>query len=256
MELNLSLNEAIKYHSESQKARVLTENWIENNLYCPHCGNINVKHFPNNKPVADFYCPICNCQYELKSKNGKIGGKINDGAYEKMITRITSNTNPDFLFMSYSMQNMAVEGLIFVPKYFFTPNIIEKRKPLSNTARRAGWIGCNILIDKIPEQGYIHIIKDGIIQQKQTVIEKIKKSSLLITHDINARGWILDILKCVNKINSQEFCLQDIYDFEAELALNHPNNNNIKPKIRQQLQLLRDKGFIEFLGNGRYIKLM
>jgi type II restriction enzyme len=29
-------------------------------------------------------------------------------------------------------------------------------------------------------------------------------------------------------------------------------NNNVKAKIRQQLQFLRDKSAIEFIGRGRY----
>jgi type II restriction enzyme len=32
----------------------------------------------------------------------------------------------------------------------------------------------------------------------------------------------------------------------------HINNNNVEAKIRQQLQLLRDKGFIEFAERGNY----
>jgi len=38
------------------------------------------------------------------------------------------------------------------------------------------------------------------------------------------------------------------------LQAKHPQNQNVKPKIRQQLQILRDRGFIEFLGNGYYRK--
>ncbi|HDT15115.1 MAG TPA: hypothetical protein ENN55_02790 [Firmicutes bacterium] len=33
----------------------------------------------------------------------------------------------------------------------------------------------------------------------------------------------------------------------------HPENRNIKPKIRQQLQFLRDKGYLYFEGKGRYV---
>ncbi|MBI5242579.1 MAG: hypothetical protein HY922_02705 [Elusimicrobia bacterium] len=32
----------------------------------------------------------------------------------------------------------------------------------------------------------------------------------------------------------------------------HPNNRHVRPKIRQQLQVLRDLGFVAFLGRGRY----
>jgi type II restriction enzyme len=32
----------------------------------------------------------------------------------------------------------------------------------------------------------------------------------------------------------------------------HPDNRHVPDKIRQQLQVLRDLGFVEFLGGGRY----
>lgn len=147
--MNLNFNSTIieSYYSNSQIARILTENWVSENMYCPRCGNIYIKHFENNRPVADFYCPYCKNEYELKSKNGSLGHKITDGAYETMIRRITSNENPDFFFMNYSREKLIVKDLILIPKHFFVPDIIEKRNPLKASARRAGWIGCNILLD-------------------------------------------------------------------------------------------------------------
>ena len=46
----------------------------------------------------------------------------------------------------------------------------------------------------------------------------------------------------------------DVYAFEGLLGQKHPQNHHVRPKIRQQLQLLRDKGFIDFLGHGMYRK--
>lgn len=46
-----------------------------------------------------------------------------------------------------------------------------------------------------------------------------------------------------------------MYAFEDKLKIKYPNNNFIKDKIRQQLQILRDKGIIEFTGRGIYKKL-
>jgi len=255
--MNLMLNTTLasNYKSNTQIARVLTENWVVQNMYCPHCGNNQIKHFENNLPVADFYCPICCNEYELKSKNGKLGRKITDGAYSTMIERITSNNNPDFFFLSYSKQNMVVNDFIFVPKYFFVPAIIEKRKPLAESARRAGWIGCNILIDKIPKQGKIPIISNGSLEDTNIVIKKVKESAKLKTNNIDTRGWLFDILNCVNNL-PKTFTLNQVYEFEKALQAKHPSNNNIKPKIRQQLQFLRDKGFIIFLGNGKYEKVL
>lgn len=255
MELNFDNSLVNTYHSGSQIARVITEKWVADNMFCPRCGRLRIEHFPNNKPVADFYCPECHSEYELKSKNGVISHKVNDGAYETMIQRITSNENPDFFFMSYSKEKLCVMDFVLVPKYFFVPDIIEKRKPLAETARRAGWTGCNILVDKIPKQGRVEIISNGVIQSVSDVVNKVNRSGFLETKDIAARGWLLDILQCVNQIATEKFLLADIYAFESKLSQKHPQNHNIKAKIRQQLQLLRDKGFIEFLGNGVYKKL-
>lgn len=256
--MNLEFDNSIikNYHSGTQIARVLTENWVNENMYCPRCGNLHITHFENNRPVADFYCPSCNNEYELKSKNGSLGHKINDGAYNTMIDRITSNDNPDFFFMSYSKSELKVKDFVLIPKHFFVPEIIEKRKPLALTARRAGWVGCNILIKKIPEQGRINIISNGEIIDINSVVKKVNKSNQLAVRDINSRGWLMDVLNCVNIISSQVFTLEEMYNFENILHMKHPQNNNIKPKIRQQLQFLRDKGFIEFLGKGRYRKIL
>ena len=60
------------------------------------------------------------------------------------------------------------------------------------------------------------------------------------------RAWISDILFCIEELNKNEFKLRDIYDFEEHLSKIHSNNNNIKAKIRQQLQILRNRGILEF----------
>jgi len=59
-------------------------------------------------------------------------------------------------------------------------------------------------------------------------------------------------MNIIDSFESKEFSLSDMYAFENDLKLLHPENNNIKPKIRQQLQFLRDKGYLEFLEKGRY----
>lgn len=255
--MNLDFNVQLieNYHSAAQSARVLTENWFETNMFCPRCGNKHIKHFENNRPVADFYCSHCHSEYELKSKQGGLHKKINDGAYDTMIQRITENNNPDLFCMRYEKSNNRVADLIFIPKYFFTPNIIEKRNPLKETARRAGWIGCNILIGKIPKQAKIEIITNGKVCSVDKVVYQVRKCDSISTNDITARGWLLDVMNCVDLVKKQEFTLGDIYRFEETLSTYHPDNNNIQAKIRQQLQILRDKGFISFLGNGRYKKL-
>lgn len=254
MILDLRFHTALanRYQSTSQKIRVMSETWVAEHMYCPCCGNDHITKLENNKPVADFFCDTCQEIFELKSKNGTIGKKIAGGAYNTMIHRITSNQNPSLLILQYT--DFCVRNLHFVPKYFFTPNVIEKRPPLSPTAKRAGWTGCNILYDEIPEQGKITIIHNGIAVNKELSLNAYHKVKALSITDLNRRGWLMDILQCINTIPTHSFTLRELYSFTGILSEKYPNNNNVEAKIRQQLQILRDNGFITFHGNGQYSK--
>ena len=70
--------------------------------------------------------------------------------------------------------------------------------------------------------------------------------------DISAKGWLLDVMRSIEQLNKKVFAINEIYKFENLLSKLHPNNQHIKDKIRQQLQFLRDKGYLEFLGRGAY----
>ncbi len=254
--MNLEFNTKLAngYSSNSQIARILTEDWVKQNSYCPSCGCHPLNEFANNKPVADFYCSICREEFELKSKNGSLTNTITDGAYSTMIERITSNQNPNFFFLTYT-KNWSVNNFLIIPKQFFTPEIIIKRKPLSVIAKRAGWIGCNIDISKITEAGKVFIVKNSKSVDRDIVKDSFNKMIFLRSKSAESKGWILDIMKCVDSIQKDSFSLDDIYRFESKLKLKYPNNNFIKDKIRQQLQQLRDKGIIEFVGRGNYKKI-
>lgn len=241
-----------RYKSNSQKIRILTENWVDNEIFCPNCGT-NIENYENNRPVADFYCPKCKEEYELKSKKDNMGRKIVDGAYLTMIERLKSRNNPNFFFLNYDFENYQVINFVVIPKHFFIPGIIEKRKPLSQSARRAGWIGCNILLDGIPKSGKIFYVRNGKAEPKAKVLKNWSKTLFLKeTKKEEPKGWILDIMNCIDTLNKKEFTLQEIYAFKDILEKKHPQNKHIEDKIRQQLQFLRDKGYLKFLGKGRY----
>ncbi|WP_245303845.1 DpnI domain-containing protein [Agrobacterium bohemicum] len=238
--------------SGSQKARVLTEAWIEQSIYCPNCGNQSLKQFPRNLPVADFYCMRCNDQYELKSQKKPFGRKIANGAYQTKVERLESDTSPNLILMRYDVADAAVRQLYVVPKRFFTASLIERRKPLKPSARRAGWVGSNILLERIPQIGLICVVQDGIVKSRSDVLSRWQKTAFLERHTPAARGWLVDVMSCIDQIENSIFTLDNVYSFTRYLSEIYPNNNNVKAKIRQQLQILRDNGYLEFLGAGIY----
>lgn len=253
MNLNLDKRAASLYRSSSQKARVLTENWVNVEAYCPSCGNTRLDKYSNNKPVADFFCDSCNEDFELKSKKDSMGAKIVDGEYQAMLRRLADIHSPNFFLLNYDLSSYQVSNFLVIPKHFFVPEIIEKRRPLSVSARRAGWTGCNILLNKIPESGRIFLIKDKRVEPKENVYAIWQKTLFLREEkEISAKGWLLDIMRCVDNLGKKEFTLDEVYAFETELSQLHPENKHIKDKIRQQLQFLRDKGYLDFVSRGYY----
>ncbi|MFH1855874.1 MAG: DpnI domain-containing protein [Candidatus Omnitrophota bacterium] len=253
MNLFLDSKLAKGYTNSSQKIRVITENWVKNQVYCPNCGHSDIDKYENNKPVTDFFCSNCKEDYELKSKKDSLGIKIVDGAYRTMIERLQSTNIPNFFLLNYDLRDFSVFNFLVIPKHFFIPDIIEKRKALSQTARRAGWVGCNILLQSIPKTGRIYFIKNRQIELRKNVVANWQKTLFLREEkEIHAKGWLLDVMNCVEKIGTKEFNLKEVYVFEKMLSKKHPENKHIKDKIRQQLQVLRDKGYLEFIEKGCY----
>lgn len=245
---------SVNYRSASQRIRVLSETWFNNEVYCPACGNDNLLKFPNNFRLADFYCERCGEVFELKSKGSSIGKSILDGAYYSALERINSRTNPNLFVLHYS--HNLIEDLTLVPKHFFTPDTLIMRRALSSSARRAGYIGSIINYGSIPSAGKIALIEECREIPKASVMKNYAQAVRLKVGNMDLRGWIMDIMKCIESISQDVFSINDMYRFEDELKAKHPKNNNVEAKIRQQLQFLRNKGFIKFLGRGMYKKIV
>jgi len=253
--MDLKLNEALAsgYTSPSQRARILTEDWVARQAYCLECATPKLSQFSSGQPVADFFCSNCHEEYELKSKRNAIGPKLLDAGYCAMLNRLASDTNPNLFVLSYNSSDFFVTNFFIIPKRFFVPEIIEKRKPLAPTARRANWVGCNILLSGIPQTGKIFLVRNGRVEPRDRALATWRKTLFLRDEkDISAKGWLLDIMRCIESLGKPNFKLDEVYAFEAELRTLHPENKHIKDKIRQQLQVLRDKGYLDFMSRGHY----
>lgn len=240
------------YLSASQSARAWTERWVGDWVYCPNCGATKINQFAANRPVADFFCPSCAEEYELKSQKGVFGSKVLDGAYGTMLQRLASNNNPNLMLLNYNLAQLTVTNAFIVPKHFFVPAVIEERKPLAPTARRAGWIGCKILLDHIPASGKIFLVKNGQARSRDDVLAQWQRTLFLRQEKAEAKGWLIEVMKCVESLGRDDFELDDVYRFERELSQIYPDNRHVRPKIRQQLQKLRDFGYLDFTSRGRY----
>jgi len=255
MRLELNLNLAEGYKSPSQRARRVTEGWFADNMYCPACPSGHVVQTRDNTRVVDFVCPGCGAEFQLKAKGGPFGRRLRDAAYEPMMERVLDNRSPHFAFLRYDRAEWYVRKLLLVPGHFITPAAIERCKPLTRTARRAGWVGCNILLDAIAPDGRLAAVSECRAVEAAEVRRKWGRFTWLARQKLEARGWAADVLRCVRTLGDREFALQEMYAFEQELGAAHPNNRNIRAKIRQQLQILRDQGVLKFLGRARYVPL-
>jgi len=250
--LSLDSSLASSYTSRSQAARVVTEAWVAENLYCPSCSSDALSPTKPGTRIVDFLCPECHEPFQLKSQSHSFRSRVLDSAYGPMVQSIETSTAPSYLFLHYRPREWMVNDLFFVPRHFLSSSFVEKRPPLKPTARRAGWVGCNILLSSLPAVARVDAVKDGVDLSPKDVRRAWHAFSFLRDATPESRGWIADVLACIREIRGPEFNLTDIYGFEERLREMHKDNRNIRPKILQQLQILRDGGVVEFLGHGKY----
>jgi type II restriction enzyme len=253
MILEMATELSAGYTSGSQVARRITEHWGAENLYCPACNNNSVAPTPANTKAIDFVCPHCSVGYQLKAGRQMNPRRVPDGAYDTMMSALNSDRVPNLLILNYTA-DWSVHDLTLIPSFALNSSAIQKRKPLSPNARRAGWVGCDILLTAISETAKLRVVDRGMIAQPDVIRARYRALSPLAALAPAVRGWTLDLLRLVQSLPHARFTLSDVYEFEDRLATLHPGNRNIRPKIRQQLQVLRDLGLITFKGRGAYVR--
>jgi type II restriction enzyme len=251
MELFGNTGVGIGYTNRTQQVRMISEDWVARHVYCLRCDSNKLSRTPANTRTKDFFCKACDHGYELKSKCGVFTNKVLDGAYSAMLRTIREGNTPTFLLLEYS-PTWSILGLRAIHHSLITEAAIEIRKPLAASARRAGWVGCNIVLPAIAIDGQIPLVTEGVIRGKEIVREAFARLESLSLLSTKKRTWAATILNLLQHLPCHQFSLEDMYGFELELQSLFPKNGNIKPKIRQQLQFLRDAGLVRFCGEGRY----
>ncbi|MDG6998875.1 MAG: restriction endonuclease [Nitrososphaerota archaeon] len=251
--MDLRLVPETAYRSASQIARVSTEKWTLDNFYCASCG-AGLTPYPTNTPLYDFHSPECKERFQLKASRNRFGNSVLDSEYHTALDGVMRDAYPSLILLRYDPFKWAIVDVELVHRAFITTRSLVPRKALSANARRAGWQGCMISLISVPALGRIEVVKNGVVRPKMQVLNHWKQSNRLLEAKPQARGWLADILRCVDQLYST-FTIENLYSFEAELAAEHPENHFVRPKIRQQLQILRDLGLIEFVSRGVYRRL-
>ena len=127
-----------------------------------------------------------------------------------------------------------VRNLLLVPSFAFPPSAIIQCPPLSPTARRAGWVGCNFDLSRVPAEARIWLVTTSgqsragvspaqrarqreqstgfadagrrdacptLIATPSEVLEKFKRVKPLKELSVMERGWTLDVLNIVRRIS-------------------------------------------------------
>jgi type II restriction enzyme len=240
------------YKSRAQQTRVVSEAWGQENLYCPNCPSECLARSEPNTEAIDFVCPECRHPFQLKSQSRPISNRILDAGYQPMYRAIVSDRRPNLFLLHYEEAAWEVVDVLLVPRFVFSLSCIEARKPLALSAERHGWVGCNIVLARIPPDARVPLVTNGVIVSPATVRERFRRLQPLEKLGHEARGWTLDVLNVLRSLGRKEFTLAEVYARGEELQRLHPQNRYVEAKIRQQLQRLRDLGFVEFLGRGAY----
>lgn len=247
MKLYLSVELGKKYKNPSQIARVIIESWIKRELCCPNCSHFPLISYSNNYKSADFNCQMCREDFQVKATKKNIGKNLLGAEYKTTLKNIG---RINLIIVKYNPNIWIVQDVVLIPKNFFTFECVAPRKILPKTAKRKNWQGCKIVI---PETGKIFWVKSGVIQSNRIVYKQWKQKNLLLENrSSESRIWLIDTILYIEKLKRKIFELNDLYKFETEFKRLHQNNNHIKDKLRQQIQILRDRGYLEFLGEGKY----
>ena len=251
--LNLQCDQAVgtRFKSRSQQSRVISESWYGETLYCFACDSDEVKKLPNNTRHADFVCPKCGHLYELKTVQKRPKTTLPDGSFSQMIEGIQQGKAPSLCLLERSA-DWHVRALNAFHSSFLLPHVIEKRPPLSELAKRKGAVLCNIRMDRITADAEVGIIRQSSPLPVPEVRRRFQRFLPLNQKSPEARGWTVLTLATTRSLGTTAFELADLYALEGQFAAVYPENRHIRDKIRQQLQVLRDMGVVEFLGQGSY----
>lgn len=94
-------------------------------------------------------------------------------------------------------------------------------------------------------------VAGGLQVAKGEVLERWRSTAFLADASLNARGWLLAVMRAVEAIGRPEFTLDEVYAHEEALAALYPGNNNVRPKSGSSCRCCGIRGGWSSMGGGR-----
>ena len=44
------------------------------------------------------------------------------------------------------------------------------------------------------------------------------------------KGWLVHVMRCIERLGKRQFSLDEVYGFESELSNAYPGNQHVRPK--------------------------
>ena len=124
------------------------EKAVAANVKCPGCKRTDrtIRLLPTNFKCADLVCDFCGYLAQVKSMTAKnpeiIPRRVLGAAWKPQLERMEASIYfPLYIVLVESTRNFAI---YFLPRELQTREMFIPRKPLSSTAKRAGWQGYEI----------------------------------------------------------------------------------------------------------------
>ena len=160
MELNELVSQVKQNNNWKSESRIIgeaCENYVKNKIKCIRCKNNNFEKYKTNEKSKDLICISCNQKYEIKAKRAT-HNQVNNikntkqfktigGDYLTTLNNI--NEKIDYLIILYEKRSYKILSVLYITNENINLNCIIPRNPLSLTAKRAGWQGCNLIFDNI-----------------------------------------------------------------------------------------------------------
>jgi hypothetical protein len=121
-------------------------------LPCPRCKRDKVlRRLPPNFKCADIICDFCGYLAQVKTSTQKdvdvLPSSILGAAWGPQSERMASGIYFP-LFIVLVTPNRRKRAIYFLPSDLQSESMFVKRQPLSQTARRAGWVGYLIKLNQ------------------------------------------------------------------------------------------------------------